>query len=161
MAHSEKRASPAREFAIASFAGALYGAAHTISGHPLDNLKTSLQLDPSFRGLSTAQAARQLYASHGVHGFTRGCVPPLLGSSFYRSIMISSYELSYTWFLRSTPKDSFWQQEVAGGYFPRPMVWASATFCSLARAVVEAPFEQAKVMRQTGQGWEVGGLYRG
>jgi len=41
------------------------------------------------------------------------------------------------------------------------MVWASATFCSLSRAVVEAPFEQAKVMRQTGQSWSMAELYRG
>jgi len=161
MAHNEKRATPEREFLIATFTGALYGASHTISGHPLDNLKTAMQLDNKYKGLNTRQAAASLWSELGVRGFTRGIIPPLVGSSLYRSIMISSYELSYTWFDQNVQNDSLWKREFFGGYFPRPCVWASATFCSLTRATVEAPFEQAKVMRQTGRSWSFTELYRG
>jgi len=162
MAHSEKRSSPLREFQIAVFTGALYGAAHTVSGHPLDNLKTAMQLDVSYRNLGASAAARRLWKTNGARGFTRGIVPPLIGSSFYRSVMMSTYEASYTWFDRESPEDSFWKREYAGGYIPRPCVFLSALFCSVARAVVEAPFEQAKVMRQTGRPWSFSlKLYRG
>ena len=41
------------------------------------------------------------------------------------------------------------------------MVIASALCCSLCRVSVEAPIEQAKVMRQTGQAINYGQLYRG
>lgn len=162
MSHNEKRTTPEREFVIAMFTGAVYGATHTISGHPLDNLKTVMQLDNKYKGLNTYQAATRLWSKHRLHGFTRGIIPPLLGSSLYRSIMISSYELSYTWFDQNLSDDSLWKRDLLGGYFPRPCVWASATFCSLTRAAVEAPFEQAKVMRQTGCSWSFGtDLYRG
>jgi len=161
MSHNEKRTTPQREFLIATFTGALYGAAHTISGHPLDNLKTTMQLDDKYKSLNTRRAAARLWSTHGAHGFIRGIFPPLMGSSLYRSIMISSYELSYTYFDQAFPPDSFWKTQLLGGYFPRPCVWASATFCSLARAAVEAPFEQAKVMRQTGRAWSLRNLYRG
>lgn len=41
--------------------GAIYGASHTLSGHSLDNLKTRLQLDPDYRGMSTVGAAKKLW----------------------------------------------------------------------------------------------------
>jgi hypothetical protein len=31
-------------------------------------------------------------------GFFRGCIPPMWGSTVYRSIMMSSYEATYTYF---------------------------------------------------------------
>mmetsp|Transcript_1690 Transcript_1690/g.1794 ORF Transcript_1690/g.1794 Transcript_1690/m.1794 type:complete len:285 (+) Transcript_1690:31-885(+) len=57
MSHTKNRSSPYREFHIAIVTGALYGACH-----PFDNLKTTLQLDPSYRGLSTTTAARKTCA---------------------------------------------------------------------------------------------------
>uniref|UniRef100_A0A7S4IZX9 Mitochondrial carrier protein n=1 Tax=Odontella aurita TaxID=265563 RepID=A0A7S4IZX9_9STRA len=162
MAHTERRSTPQREFLIATFTGAVYGSSHTLSGHPLDNIKAVMQLDPAYRGLSTAQSVSRLWSEHGIRGFTRGIVPPLVGSALYRSVMLSTYEFAYTWFDQRVPDDSAWKKEIWGGYFPRPCVWASATFCSLARSAVEAPFEQAKVMRQTGRTWSLSpDLYRG
>ena len=159
--HSEARSTPLREGAIALVAGAVYGAAHTVSGHPLDNLKARLQLDPSYHGLSSLTAARRMWATDGLHAFTRGAIPPLWGSAVYRAIMISAYEASFTHF-ESLPSHSVWKAEVLGGVV-RPMVVASAVACSACRAVAEAPIEQAKVMRQTGKPveLELRKLYRG
>lgn len=69
------------------------------------------------------------------------------------------YEASYTFFEASCTEDSPWKRELFG--FLRPMVLASSIFTSLCRTVVEAPIEQAKVMRQTGRPWEWSTLYRG
>jgi hypothetical protein len=144
MSHMEKRTDPWREFLLGVVGGAIYGASHTLSGHPLDNLKARLQLDPKYIGLSNVAAAKKLWAENGVRGYIQGIFPPLIGSSFYRMAMLSSYEASYTYFNTFEP-DSPWKTEIAGGFFPRPMIWASALCASLSRSVVESPFEYAKV----------------
>mmetsp|Transcript_77149 Transcript_77149/g.154673 ORF Transcript_77149/g.154673 Transcript_77149/m.154673 type:complete len:282 (+) Transcript_77149:133-978(+) len=160
MAHMERRTDPAREFLLGIVGGAIYGGSHTLSGHPLDNLKTRLQLDKNYRGLSTFEASHKLWAETGVRGFLQGFWPPFLGSCFYRMAMLSSYEASYTFF-SALPEGDPWKMEIGGGYFPRPMVFASALCSSLCRSAVESPFEYAKVMRQTDGMWKVADCYRG
>lgn len=158
MAHNERRSTPLREGGIAVATGAVYGVVHTMSGHPLDNVKASMQLDKSMHGKSAWAVAQEMYRRHGVVAFWRGCVPPLWGSAVYRSVMMSSYELSYTFFESAVPDDSVWKRELL---FVRPMVVASTVFCSLCRVLVEAPIEQAKVMRQLDQRVDARHLYRG
>lgn len=157
MAHTQKRTSWIREGQIAIVGGGLYGFSHTVSGHPLDNIKATMQLDPRYRGQSTFDVARGMWQEHGVRAFFRGCVPPLWGSVVYRSAMMSSYEASYT-FLESTAKDSPLHAELFG---VRPLVVVSAVFCSCFRAIFESPIEYAKVMRQTGRAWVLRDVYRG
>ena len=160
MAHTEPRSTPLREGTIAVVTGAVYGCAHTLSGHPLDNLKTSLQLDPALHGLSPLAAARRMHAAHGISAFFRGCVPPLWGSAVYRAAFMSAYEACFTWCEASLPHDSWWKRELLGGT-ARPLVVGSTVVAALCRSVVEAPIEQAKVMRQTGRAIEWPHLYRG
>jgi hypothetical protein len=117
-----------------------------------------MQLDKSMHGKSAWAVAQEMYRRHGVVAFWRGCVPPLWGSAVYRSVMMSSYELSYTFFESAVPDDSVWKRELL---FVRPMVVASTVFCSLCRVLVEAPIEQAKVMRQLDQRVDARHLYRG
>lgn len=159
MAHVEPRSTPVREGAIALVTGAVYGAVHTLSGHPLDNVKARLQLDPAFRQLGSAAAARRMWTLEGAASFFRGCVPPLWGSAVYRSVMMASYEAAYTHFERYDAS-SPWKAEHCGGLL-RPMVLPISVFTSLCRTLIEAPIEQAKVMRQTGRPWQWGSLYRG
>mmetsp|Transcript_2400 Transcript_2400/g.6989 ORF Transcript_2400/g.6989 Transcript_2400/m.6989 type:complete len:197 (+) Transcript_2400:121-711(+) len=161
MAHTEARASPWREFQLGVLGGCIYGATHTLSGHPLDNLKARLQLDKSYYNLGSFRAAQKLWVEHGLLGFFRGCVPPLIGSTMYRSIMLSTYEWSYTFLDKRYGKGSFMKAEILDGYIPRPMVFASALFCSLCRSIAEAPFEYAKVMQQTDRAWQLSDVYRG
>ena len=92
MTHVEKRASPAREFQIAVVAGGMYGAAHTVSGHPLDNVKARMQLDASFKGLGPVAATRALWAREGARGFYRGILPHILRSTPQSSITLLAYE---------------------------------------------------------------------
>lgn len=74
--------------------------------------------------------------------------------------MLSSYEASYTYF-SAQDRDGFWHTQIADGWVPRPLVFASALCASLSRSVVESPFEYTKVMRQTDKPWRVNELYRG
>jgi len=74
-------------------------------------------------------------------------------------LLLSRYEMSYTFFDARCAEISVWKREYFG--FLRPMVLASAIFTSLCRTVAEAPIEQAKVMRQTGRPWQWSSLYRG
>jgi solute carrier family 25 carnitine/acylcarnitine transporter 20/29 len=161
MAHNEKRSSPLREGGIAIFTGAMYGVVHTLSGHPLDNVKAKLQLDRKYHGKSTFAAIRTMWEQGRWRIFWRGCVPPLWGSAVYRSIMMSAYEGSFTYLEQHSAPHSFWRQEYCCKVL-RPLVVASAVVCSLCRCVAEAPIEQAKVMGQTGRPWSLSlSLYRG
>jgi hypothetical protein len=99
-------------------------------------------------------------AERGVKGFMQGVFSPLIGSSFYRMAMLSAYESSYTYF-SAQDRDGFWHTQVADGWVPRPLVFASALCASLSRSVVESPFEYTKVMRQTDKPWKFNELYRG
>ena len=151
MTHVEKRASPAREFQIAVVAGGMYGAAHTVSGHPLDNVKARMQLDASFRGLGPVAATRALWAREGARGFYRGFVPPLAGSVVYRSVMFSSYEFAFTWAERDL--GGWWREPLPGtGGAVRPLVVGCTVFAAGCRGAVEQPFEYAKCLSQVGRG---------
>ena len=162
MTHVEKRASPAREFQIAVIAGGVYGAAHTVSGHPLDNVKARMQLDPSFQTLGPLGATRELWAREGARGFFRGCVPPLVGSITYRSVMFSSYEFSFTWAERQL--SAWWREPLPGtGGAVRPLVVGCTVFAACCRGAVEQPFEYAKCLYQVGRGADlrVADMFRG
>jgi solute carrier family 25 (mitochondrial carnitine/acylcarnitine transporter), member 20/29 len=154
MAHSESRASATREFQLAVFTGGIYGATHTISGHPLDTVKTRMQLDPAYRNLGAFSTAGKLFRDQGIRGFMRGCIPPLYGSTLYRSAMMSVYEATYTYL----DKRGDFSQE----YFVfRPLVFIGACAASWGRAVVESPIEYAKLMGQKGEKWRLKDIYRG
>ena len=178
MAHTQPRSTAWREGQLAAVGGALYGCTHTISGHPLDNVrsppsaerchtlfvarqvKAAMQLDTRYRGLGALDTARAMWRS-GVRTFFRGCIPPMWGSAVYRSVMMSTYEASFTALDgvdQASPVGALLHAEVAG---VRPFVVASAVLCSTARSVVEGPIEYAKVMGQTGRSWVLADVYRG
>lgn len=155
MTHNEKRSSPGREAAISLLTGGLYGATHTMTGHPLDTIKTKMQFGEKGGVLTVA---RRMLRTEGVLGFFRGCVPPLWGSMVYRGVMMSSYEFAFTYIDKNVGEDSFLKSDA---WAVRPMVPVSTVFCSFCRVVVESPVEYAKVMGQSGQRWAYRDVYRG
>lgn len=44
MTHNERRGRPEREMILALFTGSIYGATHTLTGHPLDTIKSKMQV---------------------------------------------------------------------------------------------------------------------
>jgi hypothetical protein len=55
-----------REGQIALFTGAVYGAMHTLSGHPLDTIKTKMQLETRYSGMSAVKVARSMVQEFGM-----------------------------------------------------------------------------------------------
>jgi len=84
-------------------------------------------------------------------------VPAGIGSIVFRATGFSTFELFYTrW-----EKDDAMRKKVplTGGVELRTFVAGVAS--GSGRALLECPFEYAKVKRQTGQVWEFGKVYKG
>jgi hypothetical protein len=47
---STSNSSPGREAALAVLTGGVYGMSHTLSGHPLDTVKSKMVIQEGFRG---------------------------------------------------------------------------------------------------------------
>ncbi len=100
--------------------------------------------------------AERVWRSEGLVGLYRGWLPPLWGSSVYRSMQFAVFEALYTkW---SSPD---WKREIpyTGGIQLR--VLCAGLAASTSRAVIESPVEYAKVRRQTGQAWVMRDIYTG
>ena len=159
MAHNEARSSIWREAQLGLFTGGIYGATHTLSGHPLDTVKSKMQIQQGYTNLSTFNVIKLIYQKEGIRGFFRGCIPPLWGSVMYRGIMMSTYEFTYTYIEKHTDPDGFLQQELFMGL--RPTIPLSSAVAAAVRGIFESPIEYAKVMGQTGRKWQVNDIYRG
>jgi solute carrier family 25 (mitochondrial carnitine/acylcarnitine transporter), member 20/29 len=159
MTHNEKRSSTMREGQLALLTGSIYGAVHTITGHPLDTIKSKMQLQAKYSNLSAVSTARDMFREFGFRGFFHGCLPPLLGSALYRGVMMSAYEATFTYVELNFERDHPLRTEYFG--FVRPVVPVSVTCASFCRGLIEAPFEYAKVMGQTQQEWKVVHMFRG
>lgn len=159
MAHGEKRSSAWREAQLGLFTGSIYGATHTLTGHPLDTVKSKMQIQKGYTNLTAIQVSKKIWQAEGVVGFYHGCVPPLWGSMVYRGIMMSAYEYSYTWIEKHYEEDHFIRQELFLGL--RPMVPLASVFSAVTRGFFENPIEYAKIMGQTNQKWQLKDIYRG
>ena len=152
--------------------GLVYGATSPLVGHPIDSVKTRMQADARYAATSALQTARGIVAAEGVRGLYRGLLPPLLGSSVFRSVQFSVYGAAM-----SAARDSpLLMAEVPGAGGLQLRVLAAGLASSAARALLETPLELVKVRRQMGRGWlvaagprealraplrELRGLYRG
>lgn len=160
MTHNEKRGNIWQEAQASLFAGSIYGATHTFTGHPLDTLKSKMQLQFQDQRHSTLRVAQMIYKQEGFIGFFRGCIPPLWGSMLYRGVMMSSYEWAYTYMELHFNDDAFVRYEL-GLTALRPMVPIASLFAAVMRGCIESPIEYAKVMGQINQRWKFRDLYRG
>ena len=88
----------------------------------------------------------KVFKKEGLKGFYRGCVPPFFGSIIYRTSQFAVFESVYTKFMHDpllTRKIPF-----TGGIEPRVLL--GGVTASLARSLIECPFEYIKVRRQVG-----------
>lgn len=148
------------EGAIALGTGMLYGATNALVGHPMDTVKSKMQAQSGFlSGADSGMAGvvRRVWRTEGVRGFYRGVVPPLMGSSVYRSLQFAVFEAVYT-----REKELGWDQALVPGAGGLAWATVAAGACGAsARAVGESPIEYAKVKRQTGQVWQLREVYQG
>lgn len=160
MTHSERRGAWYKEGLIAFGTGVTYGATNALVGHPMDTVKAKMQAQSGFiKGEDSGMLGiiKRVWRSEGPVGFFRGVVPPLLGSSVYRSAQFAVFEAVFT----RTQELGLDKATVPGsGGLAYATVLAGVCGAS-ARAVIESPIEYAKVKRQTGQVWHVSEAYQG
>ncbi|XP_065176103.1 mitochondrial substrate carrier family protein L-like [Sycon ciliatum] len=156
MTHSEKRGAWYLEGGIGLGVGVLYGTTNVCVGHPFDTIKTKMQAQKGFEGMTMAGTFKETIRKDGFKGLYRGCVPPLWGSGIYRSSQFAVFEAVYTYL--DTPVCK-WELPGTGGLQLRVLLGGAAA--ATTRAVIECPLEVAKVRRQTGQSWEFKSLYKG
>ena len=89
MTHNEARTDWYKEAIMSMLSGFLYGATNTITGHPLDTVKTKIQAQGGFmdqKNKSKVLSAMQtIWKTEGWLGFYKGWVPPFFGSVIFRS----------------------------------------------------------------------------
>src|SRR5688500_4603973 len=102
MSHNEIRIEWWKEGLASLLTGALYGVTNAVVGHPLDTIKTKMQVTPEFHGKNMIQSMKLLYRTQGLIGFFRGVVPPILGGSLFRATQFGVFEAIYT-FLDKSP----------------------------------------------------------
>lgn len=148
MSHGEKRTSWQKEFAMSVVTGGLFGMTNTIVGHPLDTIKTKMQAQEQHMGkkIGLIDTWKRVLSEEGFLRLYRGALPAGVGSIVFRSSGFSVFELFFT----KWEKNDFMRQKLpmTGGLELRTVAagWASGS----ARAILECPFEYAKVKRQTG-----------
>ena len=103
-----------------------------------------------------AVCSERVWSREGIIGLYRGWLPPLWGSSVYRSLQFAVFEALYTkW---NTER---WLTEIPGTSGLQTRVVAAGFVAATTRTIIESPVEYAKVRRQTGQKWDVRGIYTG
>jgi len=140
--------------AIGFAAGAAYGLTSVIVGQPLDTIKTRMQARPDSMKSSSVRIAVDLARSQGIKGLYRGGIPVVLGGSMFRSAQFGVYEVTLQRLKAVMPTYRFfgfldWQVALAGS-------------CGgIARGLIEAPFDNIKVIRQVEAEWSVRTIMRG
>jgi len=118
-----------------------------------------MQAQSQHMGVKTGyvQTVRNVLANEGLTSLYRGALSAGTGSIVFRATGFSVFELFFT---RWEHTESMCQKiPLTGGIEFRTVAAgvASGSF----RAILECPFEYAKVRRQTGQNWVFSEVYRG
>ena len=131
------------------FCGFLFGVASPLVGQPLDTLKTRMQASAAYARGSALATARLIIKREGFLSLYRGLVPPLVGSSIFRSVQLSAYAWAYA----GAGSSAALRAPLPGTGGLQGRVLLAAAVASTARALIETPLELIKVRQQTGQRW--------
>lgn len=131
--------------------GLLFGVTAPIVGQPIDLVKTRMQVGGRFAKTSAFETFRITLKNEGVLGLYKGILPPLFGSTIFRSVQFTAYGFAF-----GASKDSeFLRQEVPGLGGMQLRVITSGLFSSTVRSLIETPLEFIKVRKQLDQPWRV------
>jgi solute carrier family 25 carnitine/acylcarnitine transporter 20/29 len=146
--------------------GVLFGLAAPLVGQPLDTLKTRMQASAAYYEGGALRTLVALVRAEGPRALYRGILPPLVGSSIFRSVQLSAYAAAYA----AAAGAPALVRELPGAGGLQLRVLTSAFVASTARALIETPLELIKVRQQTRQPWllrgaslpaQLRGLYSG
>ena len=157
MTHNEKRSNSVNEALAALISGFLYGATTIIVGHPFDTIKTKMQVQVEFATKNLAHSTRHIYKSSGFIGFYRGCTPPLIGASLYRSSQFAIFEGLYT----KLSNHKTFIKEIPYCFGLQIRVLFAGFVAGSIRAIIECPFEYSKVQGQIGEKWKIKNVFQG
>ena len=133
---------------MSAFTGGLFGMTNTIVGHPLDTIKTKMiaQGEHMSKKVGYVETLKKVYGKEGAFVLYRGALSAGIGSIVFRSTGFSVFELFYTrW-----EKNEFMCQKIPGSAGLELRCAAAGWLSGSFRAIMECPFEYAKVKRQTG-----------
>lgn len=156
MSHNEKRTNWAKEGVLGFATGVLFGVTSVCVGHPFDTIKTKMQAQQGFENMNMRKSFAFVFKKEGIKGLYRGCIPPLLGSGFYRSIQFSAFEATYTFLDNPVGKKAI---PMTNGLEVRVIL--GGTMAGTCRALIETPLEYAKIRRQTGTEWKLKDSFKG
>lgn len=157
MTHNEKRSVWWKEGLAAMITGTLYGVTNALVGHPLDTIKTKMQVVSEYHGLSMRNTALKIHKSEGIFGFFRGVLPPIMGSSIFRAAQFSVFEACYT----LLDQHFIFSNDIPFTMGLEYRIVFSGLLAGTARSIIECPFEYSKVQGQTGNKWKLNHMYQG
>ena len=76
--------------------GIAFGITTAVVGQPFDSLKTKMQAEPRYARMSMLGTLRTVLGSEGIYGLYKGILPPLFGSTIFRSLQFGVYNYSYS-----------------------------------------------------------------
>lgn len=123
--------------------GLMFGVTSAIIGQPFDSVKTKMQAQKAYMEGGMIHTFKKVIKTEGVIGLYRGILPPLLGSSLFRSIQFGAYNFSYTHFTHS---DAWTRKPISYTYGLEPRCLISAFFAASMRSIVECPLEYVSIL---------------
>lgn len=137
--------------------GVLYGLTSPLIGQPLDTVKTKMQAQGSYMRGGMFNTFSNVVKNEGFLALYKGLLPPLIGSSIFRSIQFGVYNSTYA-NLKEYPG---MQSSVPFTFGIENRVVLAGVLASTCRSLVESPLELIKVRRQVGVSWDIRSLYKG
>lgn len=157
MSHNEARTSWLKEGLAALFCGGIFGFTNVIVGHPLDTIKTRMQVSTVYRNNTLLNSILLIYKNEGVRGYYKGATPTLFGSIAFRSVQFGVFEALYTKWSNS----KLLTKKIPGTKGLEPRVILASIASGSIRSFVECPFEYLKVQGQTNQKSQLNHFFKG
>ena len=131
--------SSALEAALGALSGMAFGLISPLASQPFDTLKTKMQAESRYAQLGMRSVVKDVLRADGLAGLYRGIVPIVLSTGVQKSALFSA---------NAGARRACEVNGITGA----PAVVCGGIAAGTARAVVETPFELAKVRYQTGGG---------
>ena len=136
------------EFMHGSLSGLAFGAISPLASQPFDTVKTRMQAGRCLPGEGPISVASSVLRTEGIVGLYRGMTPILASTSIQKSALFAAYAGARRMCEDSGLRALTEPIPLTGGLKPGIIIGGIAA--GTARAVVETPFELAKVRKQTG-----------
>ena len=148
------------ESVYGSLSGLAFGLVSPLASQPFDTLKTKMQAEARYARQGMGAVATQVLRTDGAAGLYRGILPIVMSTGLQKSALFSANAGARRACEESGIPALTQPIPFTGGLSPALLVGGLAA--GTARAVVETPFELAKVRYQTGGGvGQLSELYTG